>query len=396
MTEKMVSGYFDHNSTTPVSQRAIASMQEVVKHFANASSSSRLATQNKALIKQSRQHVADLLGTVSDKVFFTSGGSEANNWAIKGVLFNHVKNPGHIITTSIEHASVLETVNWCAQMFGFEVTYLKPGADGAVRFEDFQAALREDTQLVTMMYTNNETGVIQPIERIAKETSSRGIKFHVDGVQVIGKREINVTELDIDYLSFSAHKFYGPKGIGGLFIKDAESITPLIHGGGQEMAKRSGTENILAIAGMSEAAQEAKGLLLIRDDNAWQCKKHLIHGLMNSHLEVSFNGATDYDKAVSNTLNVIVHGVRGEALAALMEKIHGIVVSIGSACSNNKTKNLSHVLQEMGVSEEDIQSSIRVSFGCDVCHEDIDNFIHSLEHCADKLLMIAGFEKQGA
>ncbi|BDA73880.1 hypothetical protein CAL7716_080460 [Calothrix sp. PCC 7716] len=217
----------------------------------------------------------------------------------------------------------------------------------------------------------------------------RNIKFHVDAVQVVGKRKIDVEKIGIDYLSFSGHKFYGPKGIGGLYIRDTEGVFPLIHGGGQEMAMRSGTENLVAIAGLSKAAEEAYINIDRWDIHCWECKTYLMTLLDKSHTGAIFNGLTDYENSISNTLNIVIPGIRAEALAALMEKKHGIIISIGSACSNNKTKKLSHVLEAMRVSETDIQGSIRVSFGRFTTLEDIQKFVHSLECCVDMLLKIS-------
>ncbi len=389
MKNQMISGYFDYNATTPVSDNAAEAMKSTINLFANPSSINRYSVANKALLKSSRETVARLLGTEAKKVFFTSGGSEANNWAIKSTLLQHIKTPGHIITSAIEHPSVLSTVKHCAEQFGFEITFVSPQANGAVAVEEIVGAIRQDTQLVSMMYANNETGVIQPVEEVAEITHNRNIKFHVDGVQVVGKRKVDVEKIGVDFLSFSGHKFYGPKGIGGLYIRDIESISPLIHGGGQEMAMRSGTENLVAIAGLSKAVEEVCANIDQWDMHYWECKTYLMTLLSKSRICARFNGLTDYENSISNTLNIVIPGIRAEALAVLMESKHGIIISIGSACSNNKTKKLSHVLQAMGVSETDIQGSIRVSFGRFTTLENMRKFVHSLESCVDMLLDIS-------
>ena len=389
MKNQMIPGYFDYNATTPVSDDAAEAMKSTINLFANPSSINRYSTANKALLKSSREAVAQLLGTEAKNVFFTSGGSEANNWAIKSTLFQHIKTPGHIITTAIEHPSVLNTVKYCAEQFGFEISFVSPQANGAVAVEDILSAIRQDTQLISMMYANNETGVLQPVEAIAKITRNRNIKFHVDSVQVVGKRKVDVEKIGVDFLSFSGHKFYGPKGIGGLYVRDTKNMFPLIHGGGQEMAMRSGTENLVAIAGLAKAAQEAYANIERWDLYYWECKQHLMKLLNKSHIGVKFNGTTDYEKSISNTLNIVIPGIRAEALAVLMEKKHDIIISIGSACSNNKIKTLSHVLEAMGLSETDIQGSIRVSFGRFTTLEDIQKFVQSLEYCVNMLLEIS-------
>ncbi|MBE9202040.1 MULTISPECIES: cysteine desulfurase family protein [unclassified Nodularia (in: cyanobacteria)] len=385
----MISGYFDYNATTPVSDDVAQVMKETIDLFANPSGINRYSAANKDILNRSRENVARLLGTEAAKIFFTSGGSEANNWAIKSTLLQHFKTPGHIITTAIEHPSVLNTVKYYAEKFGFEVTFVFPQANGAVAIDDIVSTIRPDTQLVSMMHANNETGVIQPVEAIAQITRQRNIKFHVDGVQVIGKRRVNVEKLGIDYLSFSGHKFHGPKGIGGLYVRDIEGFSPLIHGGGQEMGWRAGTENLVAIVGLSKAAEEADSNLDQWDAHNWECKRYLMKLLNKSRINFRFNGLTEYENSISNTLNILIPGARAEALAALMEVKSGIIVSIGSACSNNKTKKLSHVLEAMGMSEREIQGSIRVSFGRFTTLDDIQKFVQSLESCTSQLLEIS-------
>lgn len=389
MQNRMVSGYFDYNATTPVSDEAARVMKATIDLFANPSGINKYSAANKDLLNRSREIVARLLGTEATKIFFTSGGSEANNWAIKSTLLQHFRTPGHIITTAIEHPSVLSTVKHYAEKFGFEVTFVFPQTSGAVAIDDIISAIRPDTQLVSMMYANNETGVLQPVEAVAQIMRERNIRFHVDGVQVIGKRRVDLEKLGIDYLSFSGHKFYGPKGIGGLYVRDIEGISPLIHGGGQEMTLRSGTENLVAIAGLSKAAEEADASIDQWDAHSWECKRYLMQLLNKSHINSRLNGLTDYENSISNTLSILIPGIRAEALAALMESKYEIIVSIGSACSNNKTKKLSHVLEAMGMSERDIQGSIRVSFGRFTTLDDIQKFVRSLESCVDKLLKIS-------
>jgi cysteine desulfurase len=389
MASSITSKYFDYNATTPVSDEVADAMKSTFDLFANPSGINRHSVANKALLRRSRERVAQLLSTEATQIFFTSGGSEANNWAIKGTLSQWIKTPGHLITTAIEHPSVLETMKYLTQQFGFTLTIISPQANGAVAVEDVVNALQPNTQLVSIMYANNETGVLQPIKEIGQITRQRNIKFHVDGVQIVGKRKIDVEKMGIDYLSFSGHKFYGPKGIGGLYIRNPNDIDPLIHGGGQEMSLRSGTENLLAIAGLSQAAASTITYIDQWDLSAWECKQYLIELLKASHFGVKFNGLTDYDNSISNTLNIVIPGIRAEALAVLMEKKHGIIISLGSACSHNKTKKLSHVLTAMGVKETDIQSSIRVSFGRFTTLEDIKYFVESLKCCVAQLAEIS-------
>jgi cysteine desulfurase len=385
-----IEGYFDYNATTPVSEAAAQAMSAALRLFANPSGRTAPSTSNRELMQSAKERVARLLGTEPAHLFFTSGGSESNNWAIKGSLLNDLPRAGHILTTALEHPSVLETIRYCARQFGFEVTCLNPDASGAVSVDAVAVAIRPDTRLISMMYANNETGVIQPVEQVAKLARKRGIAFHVDAVQAVGKRALDVESLGADFVSFSAHKFYGPKGIGGLYVRNVERLSPLIHGGGQEMAMRSGTENLVAIAGLGAAADECYRELAAWNQHSLACKQRLIERLNDADIQTCINGASAYEAAISNTLNLSIPGIRGEALAVLMERKEGMVVSIGSACSNNKTKQLSPVLLAMGLDEERIQSAIRISFGRFTRLEDIDRFAASLERRV-KQLQAMGF-----
>lgn len=386
MSESAISGYFDYNATTPISESVAEKMTASLRLFCNASSSNSAAEVGKHLLRDGRERVAELLSCDATKIAFTSGGSEANNWAIKSHMLKFCGEKAHIITSAIEHPSVLDTIKYLCDAFNFEVTYLQPNESGAISADALQAEIRPDTRLISVMYANNESGAIQPIKEIANLAQQHGIKFHVDGVQIIGKKSLNVTETGADYVSFSAHKFYGPKGIGGLYIREPDSLDPLIHGGGQEMGMRAGTENLMAIAGLSQAAQDCISEVENWDLHYQDCKAYLIDKLDRSKLDVLFNGTTDTEKCVSNTVNFSIQGVRGEAVAAFLDKKYGITISIGSACSNNKEKKLSHVLKAMGLSETRIQSAIRVSFGRYTSHKDIDSFVERLEQCSLRLL----------
>ena len=326
MNLSLVSKYFDYNATTPISDEVAEIMKSNLDLFANPSGINRHSTTNKLLLQNYRESVARLLKTEPVKIFFTSGGSEANNWAIKGSL-NQLKNtPGHIITTAIEHSSVLETIKYLSEQFSFEVSVIPP---------------------------------------------------------------INVEEIGVDFLSFSGHKFYAPKGIGGLYIKNPKCIEPLIHGGGQEMTLRSGTESLVAISGLAQAAADADANIDKWDQHCWSCKKFLLGLLNHSHVPFKLNGSMEYEHAISNTINLAIPGIRAEALAVLMEKKYDFIISLGSACSNNKTNRLSHVLQAMHLTEQEIQSSIRISFGRFTTFESIRSFVNALGSCVDQLLKVS-------
>lgn len=385
MDKPTLQGYLDYNATTPVSGKVADSMHSALQLFANCSGTNRLSEASKQAMMESRQAVGKLMNVSSKHIYFTSGGSEANNWAIKGTLFKHIRNPGHIITTQIEHASVLDTIKYCVREFGFEVTYLSVDESGRISVDELSRSIRANTQLVSIMFANNETGVIQPIAEVCRLIKGLPLKFHVDGVQIVGKRPIDLTKLPIDFLSFSGHKFYGPKGIGGLYIRDQNSLNPLIHGGGQENSLRSGTENLVAIKGLAVAAEEYHRFARKWDAYYWSLKEHLLTKLKATQLDIRINGDASYKGALPNTLNIAIAGIRGESLALLIERKYGFIIAIGSACSNNKKTSASHVLQAMQFDKARIQGSVRVSFGLFTQKEDIDQFVEALIDCATTL-----------
>ncbi len=386
MNSEVISGYFDYNATTPMSESVANRMTAVMSLFCNASSSSTAAQEGKSLLNEARDNVARLLKCAPRQVAFTSGGAEANNWAIKASLLKVISNPGHVITSAIEHPSVLDVLKYFSREFDFEVSYVNPDEHGKISAADIEKEIRSNTQLISVMYANNETGVIQPIEDIAALAKANGIRMHSDCVQIVGKKDIDISKTGVDFASFSGHKFYGPKGIGGLYIRDPDNFEPLIHGGGQEMGLRAGTENILAITGLSQAAQDCVSYIGAWDTHYRECREYMVRRLDESPVDITYNGVKGSIDTVPNTLNFSVDGVRGEALAALLDKKFGIMISIGSACSNNSSeKKLSHVLTAMGYSEERIQGSIRVSLGRYTSIKTIDRFVDCLIDVVAKL-----------
>jgi cysteine desulfurase len=387
-------GYFDYNATTPLSSQVRDAMSEAFGIFGNPSSRYRCAGSSKDLIADARRQVAALLNAKTDEIIFTSGGTEANNMAIKGMLWRYIKTPGHIITSEFEHPSVLATVEFFVQEFGFEVSYIKPNSKGVIELQSVEKSIRSDTQLISIMLANNEVGSIQPIKEIAKLARQCKIFFHVDAVQGVGKIPVDVNDLGCDSLSFSSHKFYGPKGVGGLYVTTDSSVPTLIHGGGQESGMRGGTENIIAIAGTGEAALEAYQNLSSWDEKQSAIKESLIAKLQEVVPDVIVNSPASRELSVPNTLNISIPGVRGEALAALLDHRFEISVAVGSACSNNKTTQLSHVLVSMGLSEKRIKSAIRISFGRYTEEDDIENLVEALAQTSFQLRQIASPKKQ--
>ncbi|MFN7883397.1 MAG: cysteine desulfurase family protein, partial [bacterium] len=286
--------------------------------------------------------------------------------------------PAHVIVSGIEHSSVLEIASYLERVFGFEVTRIKPNAEGIVSAEAVEAVLRPNTQLVSIMLVNNEVGTIQPVREISTLLRARGIHFHVDGVQAVGKIHVNAHELGMDTMSFAAHKFYGPKGVGGLFVRHGITIEPLLHGGGQEGGLRGGTEAVALIAAMGAAAEAIFAEL---PELAFRAANHrnIFSRLLTKCIPgVSFHGSIDPDQQVPYTLSVCIDGIRAEALAALLDQMYGIQVSLGSACANNKTVSLSHVWVAMGVNERAIKATLRVSFGRYTEEQDLKRFADAM------------------
>ncbi len=255
-------GYFDYNATTPMYKEASHALSEALNHFGNPSSVYKLAKQNRNALATARQQVAGLMNCAPAELTFTSGGTEANNWAIKGSLLacgaiGRVAQPTHIIISAIEHSSILEIAAHLERVFGFEITCLAPDREGLVSAERVRQALRDNTRLVSIMLMNNEVGTLQPVGEIAQVLQGRGIHFHVDGVQAVGKIPVDVQALGIDTLSFAGHKFCGPKGVGGLYVRSGVVLEPLLHGGGQEGGLRGGTEASALVTAMGVAAEVA-------------------------------------------------------------------------------------------------------------------------------------------
>ncbi len=385
-----LSGYFDYNATTPLSERVREEMTQVMGLFANPSSKSRAATELRERIAETRRLFLQLLKAPQGELYFTSGGTESNNLAIKGILHRRMPKPGHIISSAIEHPSVLETIRHLCDGFGFTHTLVEPDGQGVVSVADVAKAVTGDTQLISLMMANNETGAIQPVAEVGRMAEQRGIPFCIDGVQGVGKLDIDLSRIPCTALSFSSHKFYGPKGVGGLWIKDAALLTPLLHGGGQESGLRGGTENVIGIIGMGAAAWD-----VLHHQEDWRRQQRRLKALLLTELRrlgvsVRLNGPQDEALQSPNTLNLSFAGVRGEALSMLLEHRHGIAVSIGSACSNNKQTRRSHVLKAMGLSDARIDSALRISFGRFTEEQDIHDLAEAISHTVIQLQALSG------
>ncbi|OCG31360.1 cysteine desulfurase IscS [Gilliamella sp. Choc3-5] len=375
--------YMDYAATTPVAPRVAEKMMQYLTPdgiFGNpASRSHKFGWQAEEAVDIARNQIADLIGADSREIVFTSGATEADNLAIKGAAhFNQAKGK-HIITCKTEHKAVLDT---CRQLEreGYEVTYLTPESDGILDLDKLAAAIRSDTTVVSIMHVNNETGVIQDIEKIGEMCRERGIVFHVDATQSVGKLPIDVANLQVDLMSFSGHKIYGPKGIGGLYVrrKPRVRIEAQMHGGGHERGMRSGTLPVHQIVGMGEAYHIAKQEMATEMPRLLALKNRLWNGLKDIE-EVYLNGSLEH--SVPNILNVSFAYIEGESL---MMALKDLAVSSGSACTSASLEP-SYVLRALGLNDELAHSSIRFSLGRFTTEEEIDYVIKLIKQSIGKL-----------
>ncbi len=363
--------YLDHNATTPVAPEVRTVMLEAVELFGNPSS---LYTEGRAAqtyLEDARRRIALLLNCTARRIIFTGGGSEANNLAIKGIAFSS-RSKRHIITSAIEHPSVLNTCRWLENQ-GFELSYLAPDHEGVVLPDTLGNAMRNDTLLVTIMTANNETGVIQPVKELAAIAHANGSLFHTDAVQAVGKIPLDVNELDADLLSLSGHKFHAPKGVGALYIKKGILLDALVHGGKQEHSLRAGTENVTGIAGIGKAAEIALQSLVEMNRIA-ELRDLLEQKLCEFVPGAQRNGHTV--KRLPNTLNITLPSIRGESLVLALDQ-HGIACSSGSACRSG-SPDPSHALTAMGLSAEQAHCALRLSLGYENTEEEIDRAIEAI------------------
>jgi cysteine desulfurase len=375
--------YMDYSATTPVDHRVAAKMAECLSiegTFGNpASRSHYYGWQAEAAVDKARKQVADLVGADPKEIVWTSGATESNNLALKGIAHFYKKKGKHIITLKTEHKAILDT---CRQLEreGFEVTYMSPLPSGLLDIEEFKATIREDTILASFMHVNNEIGVIQDLQVIGDICRERKIFFHVDASQSVGKLPINLTELPVDLMSFSAHKIYGPKGMGALYVsrKPRVRLEAQMHGGGHERGMRSGTLATHQIVGMGEAFAIAQEMMADEEVRTRGLRDRLYAGFSDME-EVKVNG--DMEQRIGNNLNISFNHVEGESL---MMAINGIAVSSGSACTSASLEP-SYVLRAIGLPDELSASSIRFSVGRYTTVDDVDNAIKLVREKVEKL-----------
>ena len=373
--------YLDYNATTPVDPAVLdAMLPYFARNFGNAGSVHSAGQRGRAAVDAARESVAALLGAKPSEIVFTSGGTESDNLALFGAVAASEKARKHIITTTIEHHAVL---NVCRELEkqGVEFTFVPVGGQGVVAPDDIRRVLRPETILISVMHANNETGAIQPVEEIGRIAAEAGVLFHCDAVQSAGKLSLDVSRLGVSLLSISAHKMYGPKGVGALYVRSGVSIEPLLHGGRQERDRRPGTENVPGIVGLGKAAELARQSLADDASRIRALRDRLEESLLEKIPGARVNG--DTSRRVPNTSNLLFPGAAGESLVIALD-LEGIACSTGAACSSGSIEP-SHVLLMAGLSDEDARSSLRFSVGRPTSTEEIDRAISVVPSAVERL-----------
>lgn len=373
--------YFDNSATTKLDKEVLKEMMPYLKeHYGNASSIYKIGRQSKEAIEEAREKVAKVLNCETDEIYFTAGGSESDNTAIRGIAYKYQNKGKHIITSKIEHPAVLDT---CRQLEkeGYEVTYLNVKNDGIIDLEELKQAIKPETILITIMFANNEIGTIQPIKEIGKIAKEHNIIFHTDAVQAVGSELIDVKNMNIDALSMSAHKFYGPKGIGVLYVRKNVEFQKFINGGHQERNKRAGTENVPAIVGLGKAIEIAYKNLNEHTDKIRKLRDYYISEVQKRIPDITING--NMEERLPGNSNISFKNVDGESLLINLD-LKGIYASSGSACTSGSL-DPSHVLIAIGLSNELARSSLRVTIGKYNTKEEVDYLLENLEQVVKKI-----------
>ncbi|WP_305514368.1 cysteine desulfurase family protein [Methanobrevibacter sp. V14] len=372
--------YLDNSATTQVSKEVLDEMMPYfTEEFGNPSTLYGIGRESKKALELARQRVADSINAKKDEIIFTSGGSESDNLAIKGIAFKLAKKGKHIITSEIEHPAVKNTLGFLESL-DFKVTYLPVYENGIIKIEDLEEAITE-TILITIMHGNNEIGTIQPIGEIGRIAHEKGIKFHTDAVQTFGKIEVDIEKLNVDLLSLSSHKVNGPKGVGALYVKKGTRVVPLIHGGGQEKGIRSGTENVSGIVGFGKACELAVENLKEHYEKHIALRDELIEKVLSRIPDSYLNG--DPEKRSPNIVNFRFKAIEGESLILLLDA-KGYQASTGSACSSN-TLEASPVLAALGLDPVDVHGSLRVSLSPESDDFNIDEFVEVIAGSVERL-----------
>lgn len=372
--------YMDNAATTPVHKEVFETMAEFLSDsYGNPSSIYEIARYSKKAVENARSVIASAVNSDPSEIFFTGCGSESDNWAIKGIAEAYADKGNHIITTEIEHHAVLHTCEYL-ETKGFEVTYIPVGEDGIVNIEELKNAIRSSTILITIMFANNEIGTIQPIAEIGEIARENGIIFHTDAIQALGHVKIDVKKMKIDLLSVTAHKLYGPKGCGALFIRKGIKIKPLIHGGAQEHNRRAGTENVAGIVGFGKAVELIINEMDEENARVRDLRDRLIDGILKIP-DTRLNG--DRSSRLPGNVNVSFKYIEGESILLLLE-MNGIFASSGSACTSGSL-DPSHVLLSIGLPHEMAHGSVRFTLGRYNTQEEVDKVIEVLPPIIERL-----------
>lgn len=373
--------YLDNAATTKVNKKVLESMMPYFSEiYCNPSAAYSFATKGRIAIEEARNHAAKLIGASDMEIYFTSGGSESDNWAIKAVAESFSDKGKHIITTKIEHHAVLHTCEYL-ERHGFDITYLNVDSDGKVRLDELKKSIREDTILISVMTANNEIGTIQPVAEIGKIAHEKGILFHTDAVQAYGHIPINVDEMNIDLLSASGHKFNGPKGVGIMYIRKGVKIRSFIHGGSQERGRRAGTYNVPGIAGLGTAAKLAMENMAKRAEKEKELRDYFIDRISAEIPYTVLNGHRE--DRLPNNINFCFRFVEGESVLIMLDQA-GICASSGSACTSGAI-DPSHVLRAICLSDEMAHESLRLTLSYENTKEEIDTVVGELKRIVERL-----------
>lgn len=373
--------YLDHAATTYVKPEVFEAMKPYFcEHFGNASSIYSIGRESKKAVEEARERVAKALGAQPREIYFTGSGSEADNWALKGIANANKKKGKHIITSAIEHPAILNTCKYL-EGEGFEVTYLPVDSDGVVSVEELKKAVKDTTILISIMFANNEIGTIQPIQEIGALAREKGIYFHTDAVQAIGNVAIDVEKLNIDLLSLSGHKFYGPKGAGALYVRKGVKISSFMHGGAQERGKRASTENLPGIIGLGKAIELAAQNMEDYNKKLLDFREKTIEGLMAKIPYIRLNGHRT--NRLPGNVNISFQFIEGESLLLMLDLV-GVCGSSGSACSSGSL-DPSHVLMAIGLPHEIAHGSLRLTFGEENTQEDVDFILEEIPKIVSRL-----------
>ena len=373
--------YLDNAATTKTAPEVVEAMLPYfTEHYGNPSSVYGFASANKEVINRQREVIADVLGAKANEIYFTAGGSESDNWALKATAEAYGNKGKHIITSKIEHHAILHTCEYLEKR-GFEITYLDVDENGIVDLEQLKSSIREDTILISVMFANNEIGTIQPIKEIGEIAHEHGILFHTDAVQAFGQVPINVDEYKIDMLSASGHKLNGPKGIGFLYIRQGVKIRSFVHGGAQERKRRAGTENVPGIVGLGKAVERAAASMKDRTEKEVELRDYLIGRIEKEIPYCRLNG--DRTKRLPNNVNFSFRYVEGESLLIMLD-MKGICASSGSACTSGSL-DPSHVLLAIGLPHEIAHGSLRMTLNEEITREDLDYVVDTLKDIVQNL-----------